>query len=322
MKEKKTSVIFFKSITAVAILLGSLTLNGTSISAQVLNSSPVDIGEGAKVYNSLSTKFNDYQKIKTSLKASFIDDPHTNKKIAVITTDGSNINADRKVSFNDQDRYKGYYRAALHWASSYRMAMELNGDGQFYKVSPVNTIDKKTVSSTIGYTIGGSIGDKPSGSANWSTTVSYDQADYKTILKEDTNKKVEWNVPFVSFVNKGWGPYDRDSQTNLYGNELFMNYRDANVWAKDNFTPSDQMPALAAYSFSPAVIAVVIADKSDSSSELTVHLGRTQDKYNMQWHSVIFGAGYWEGKNEKDTSHSTYTTKYILDWNNHQLIEK
>ncbi|BFH17051.1 beta-channel forming cytolysin [Paenibacillus melissococcoides] len=321
IKKKKRSPIFFKSITAVAILLGSLTLNGTSVSAQVAKNSPIDIGQGAKVYNNLSTRFGD-EKIKTSLSVSFIDDPHSNKQIAVITTEGSNIDADRKISFPEQDSYPGYYRATMHWASSYRVAMELNGSGDFFKVAPTNTIDKKTVSSTIGYTIGGTIGSLPNSSNNWSTSVSYEQADYKTILKTDTNKKVEWTVPFVSAMNQGWGPYDRDSFTVNYGNELFSKSRNGQVWAKDNFLSSDQMPALAAYSFSPAVVAVVIADKTDSLSELTVHLGRTQDSYKLQWHNELFGLGFWVGSNEKDTSQATFTTKYILDWKNHKLVEK
>lgn len=321
LKKKKRSPLFFKSITAVAILLGSLTLNGASISAQVGKNSPIDIGQGAKVYNNLSTRFGN-EKIKTSLSASFIDDPHSNKQIAVITTEGSNIDADRKISFPEQDSYPGYYRATMHWASSYRVAMELNGSGDFFKVSPTNTIDKKTVSSTIGYTIGGAIGSIPNSSNNWSTSVSYEQADYKTVLKTDTNKKVEWTVPFVSAMNQGWGPYDRDSFTVNYGNELFSKSRNGQVWAKDNFLSSDQMPALAAYSFSPAVVAVVIADKTDSFSELTVHLGRTQDSYKLQWHNELFGLGFWVGSNEKDTSHATFTTKYILDWKNHKLVEK
>ncbi|GAC42377.1 beta-channel forming cytolysin [Paenibacillus popilliae] len=328
IKKKKSAQLLFKSVTAVAILLGSLTLHGATISAEVAKNSPIDIGQGAMVYNNLSTSYDKDKKIKTSLNASFIDDPYTNKKIAIITTEGSNIDADKKISFNDQD--KGYYNATLQWASSYRLAMELNGSGEFFKVSPTNTIDTRTVSSTIGYTIGGSVSGIPTPvgnvpvpgrTSNWSTTVSYQQADYKTVLETDTDKKVEWKVPFVSAMNQGSGPYDRNSLTFNYGNELFSKSRNSQVWAKDNFLASDQMPALAAYSFSPAVVAVVIADKSDSFSELTVHLGRTQDNYKLHWHSELFGLGFWVGSNEKDTFQSTSTTKYILDWKNNQVVE-
>ncbi|HDR4441078.1 hypothetical protein BK720_06610 [Bacillus thuringiensis serovar brasilensis] len=56
-----------------------------------------------------------------------------------------------------------------------------------------------------------------------------------------------------------------------------MKSRNAVYWAKDNFISSDEMPALAAYGFSPDMIAVVVADKSEKSSNLKVTYTRTSD---------------------------------------------
>ncbi|WP_265176838.1 leukocidin/hemolysin toxin family protein [Bacillus mycoides] len=98
--------------------------------------------------------------MKTSLLVSIIDDPYSNKQIAVIKTDGNNISANKSVEglTDEYGHEAGYMSSVLKWASSYNIGMELtNENSQFYKVSPINTIDTKTITSSIGYNIGGEI---------------------------------------------------------------------------------------------------------------------------------------------------------------------
>lgn len=314
--------------TGLVLSLGltSLGYGGTTL-AQTRMGSTEDIGKDAKVFNVFSTLDDSQNKMKKSLKVSFIDDPNANKKIALISTDGSNIDADKQIPPGN-----GYMGSILQWSSEYHMGMELSGgSSSFHKVSPINTIDTKTVSSTVGYTVGGTIkigssaDSSISSGANWSTTTSYNQPDYKTILTKDTSKQVQWEVPFVSAMNQGYGPYTRDSNDSIYGNQLFMKSRNANVWAKDNFLSSNEMPTLAAYNFSPGVLAVITADKSEKTSNLTVTFKRVSDNYYMDWIAFLggyhaSGAGWWKGKNEKGKE-KTSSSKYVLDWENHNLIE-
>lgn len=66
------------------------TLNLPTAHADTKIESIVDIGENgqnAKVYNNFSTLFDGQTKIKTSLLVSIIDEPYSNKQIAVIKTD-------------------------------------------------------------------------------------------------------------------------------------------------------------------------------------------------------------------------------------------
>ncbi|MHA2890536.1 beta-channel forming cytolysin [Bacillus cereus] len=286
----------------------------------------IDIGQNAKVYTSYSTIYNEDASVKTSIRASFIDDAKSNKQIAIIDTDGSHINADKKIINTDfTGTQPGKMTANLEWASSYQIGMELQDtEAQFYKVLPTNTIDTKSVTSTVGYTLGGGIklSDKPDGSissnVNWTTSVKYDQSDYKTFLKSDSDKQIKWNISFASTMNQGYGPYTRDSYDVTYGNQLFMKSRNGSVWAKDNFLSSEEMPGLASYGFSPGVIAVVTADKNITApSKLRVKFGRTKDSYNLKWNGVA-----WVGNQEKDINPLYAGTLYEIDWSNHQLIAK
>lgn len=333
MRGKK--ITFKKSIlTAVTMSTCFLVYSPVS-SADTKTNDVIDIGENdkkAKVYNNFSTIFDEQSKMKTSLLVSMIEDPYSNKQIAVIKTDGSNINANKFVKglSDNNGNTAGYMSALLKWASSYNIEMELpNKNSQFYKVSPINTVDKKTITSSVGYNIGGDIKvseGSGSGSMNWSTSTSYDQPDYKTVLDTDTDNKVQWKVPFVSSMNNGYGPYTRNSDDSIYRNQLFMKSRNASYWAKDNFISSDEMPALAAYGFSPGMIAVVVADKSEKKSDLKVTYKRTSDDYRMDWTSALSGVhgsgpGWWVGGNIKDVNTDTSSHTYVLDWENHKIIE-
>ncbi|MCC2544718.1 beta-channel forming cytolysin [Bacillus thuringiensis] len=336
MKDKKCML---KKITITSIIMWNcFTLNLLTANADTKIESIVDIGENgqnAKVYNNFSTLFDEQAKIKTSLLVSIIDDPYSNKQIAVIKTDGSNISANKSVEglTDEYGHEAGYMSAVLKWASSYNIGMELtNENSQFYKVSPINTIDTKTITSSIGYNIGGEIkvSDKADGGGsvgmNWSTSTSYDQPDYKTVLETDTANKVQWRIPFISTMNQGYGPYNRESDDSIYRNQLFMKSRNAATWAKDNFISSDEMPALASYGFSPGMIAVVIADKSEDISTFKITYTRNSDDYRMDWTSFFngvhgSGAGWWVGGNIKDVSKGISVHNYSVDWKNHRLIE-
>lgn len=283
------------------------------------------VGENskAKIHHNYITKQNASTGNKTSLQISFIDDPASNKKMAVISTEGSIINSGYKLTGQKVwGESPGYYKAALDWASRYTVGMKLEGGtAKFHKMAPMNSIDTKNISSTVGYSIGGNIsadssgiGGGISGSYDWSMTTSYNQDDYKTELTSATDKDLQWEVGFVSAMNQGWGPYYRDS-TGFYGNELFMKTRNRN-WAIDNFLSPNQMPALAARNFSPAMVATLIADKDEEITELKVYLGRWNDKYSLDWVS-----SRWIGANRTNASYESSVVTYKLDWKNMKVIE-
>ncbi|SPT76319.1 MULTISPECIES: leukocidin family pore-forming toxin [Bacillus cereus group] len=326
---KKMILSSFGAYTCFALL------SPTSL-ADTKTMNPVDIGEGAKVHQNLSTKHDTLNKMKTSLEVSIINDPNNNKQIAVIKTDGSFLNANKQIIRHPYDGHEdGYMTADLKWASSYGIKMELlDQKAKFHKASPINTVDKKTITSTVGYNIGGDIqmtDGKGAGGTTWSTSASYEQPDYKTVLENDTADTVQWKVPFVSAMNQGYGPYTRDSSDLTWGNQLFMKKRTGSWATKDNFISSDGMPALASYGFSPGVIAVVVADKSEKTSNLKVTYTRTSDDYQLRWMKTMnvkpwfLPSGivdeHWIGSNAKDTSTSTSINNYTIDWENHRLIE-
>ncbi|XLP25429.1 leukocidin family pore-forming toxin (plasmid) [Bacillus toyonensis] len=126
-------------------------------------------------------------KIKTSLLVSIIDDPYSNKQIAVIKkNDGYNISANKSVEglTDEYGHEAGYMSAVLKWASSYNIGMELtNENSQFYKISLINTIDTKTITFSIGYNIGGEIkvSDKADGGSCFK--IKFDQIDTNNLDK-------------------------------------------------------------------------------------------------------------------------------------------
>ncbi|MGO0731975.1 beta-channel forming cytolysin [Bacillus shihchuchen] len=222
---------------------GSLGLQATSAFADS-KGTVENLQNGGKVYNSFKTTYDMKQNIKNSIKVSFIEDPYADKKIAIVTTDGSNIDA--KYTING-----GYYNAGLKWPSAYHTEAEItSGDSaQFHKAAPVNTMTSAKVTSEVGYTLGGSVkvgvNDKGpnadasiTGSFAWKESVSYDQVDYKTVLETHTDKKLNWKVGFQSFNYPEWGIYNRDSFNTFYGNQLFMKSRSYNE-GTNNFVSKD-----------------------------------------------------------------------------------
>ncbi|PYE88089.1 beta-channel forming cytolysin [Bacillus sp. 196mf] len=332
-KSNKNSKILVSTLSISTFL----ALSGHNIYAENQSLNTFDLGKSAKVYNSLSTILDPTSQIKTSLHVSFIEDPHSDKNIAILSTEGSNIPAGKKIISKEGDdgSEAGYKSAILQWASLYNISFEITeGKAKFYKVAPVNAIDSKNVTSTVGYKIGGSvkISDNPEGSisgdATWTTSTSYSQNDYKTLLDTDTDKKVQWRVPFVSAMNQGYGPYTQDSYHIYNGNQLFMKSRNGSVYAQNNFISSDEMPPLASYGFSPGMIAIISAEKDDDISEMKIKYDRVSDNYWMDWYGGYgnrhgWGViGCWMGTNFKEQHQVNSTHQYKVDWKNHKLQEK
>ncbi|MDZ3952386.1 beta-channel forming cytolysin [Bacillus thuringiensis] len=271
------------------------------------------IGKDAYVYKNYDT----YQDgdIKSSLTVSFIDDPNSNKRFAIITNDGSNISADY-TQFNTY-----WYSGSLRWPSAYYAGMEItSNNAQFHNMAPKNENQTHKVTSTVTYNIGGAlkIAEKPDVSAtagtSWSTSVSYDQKDYSTVVERDNDTVLKWKIRFNSLDNSGWGHYNRDSWNPTYGNQLLMKSRTKN-WAEHNFLSKDEVPSLTGYSFSPATIGVVMTDKNTSKSTIKVSFKRVSDHYYQKHDGII----QWRGENTKDAESREVEHTYQLDWGKHTI---
>ncbi|WP_255287431.1 beta-channel forming cytolysin [Bacillus pseudomycoides] len=274
--------------------------------------------------HSLDSTYNAEANIKNSIKVSFIDDPNTDKKYAIVFTEGSNI-------ASNFSRGTGTYSAQIFWPSAFKTGLEItsNDNAKFYKVSPKNEIESKTVSSTVSYNVGGSLEVKPEGpsssvsaGASWSNTISYEQPNYKTFLTNNTDKKVDWNVEFNQFYNKGYGPYNRDS-SGYYGNELFMSSRtDPLINAEDNFSSDSELPSLVRFGFQPSTMAIIIADKNATSTDLSVKHARERDVYTLSY-EYLKG---WIGSNSKTYKHphDKFGTidNYKIDRQNNKIIHQ
>ncbi|PFX40374.1 beta-channel forming cytolysin [Bacillus pseudomycoides] len=320
---KKNKKILQALTLATTVVGGSLAFSSTSAHADSLKSIE-EIGSGAKVMNNLDTTYHSDANIKNSIKVSFIDDPTVNKKYAIVSTEGSNIGSN--LDYRNHD----YYNASLIWTSAFKTGLEItsNDSAAFYKVLPKNNIETKNVSSTVAYNVGGGLEVKQdtgaSGSvtagASWSTTVSYDQSDYKTFLENSTDKKVDWKVAFDKFYN-GNGFYDRDSFSSIFnGNQLFMVTTSGLRSAIENLVPQDKLPSLTAYGFQPGTIAIITADKNEESTDLAVKHSREKDDYRM------FKPVSWKGYNEKnvplDENQNTSVDQYKIDWKNNKIVHQ
>ncbi|MGE7874876.1 beta-channel forming cytolysin [Bacillus paramycoides] len=323
MAPKKKTKTFVQTLAlATTIVSGSLAFNSSFAHADSLPKVE-DIGQGAKIMHSLDSTYNADANIKNSIKVSFIDDPNTDKKYAIVFTEGSNIASSFLRSPETPSA------ASLTWPSVFKTGLEItsNDNAKFYKVAPKNEIESKTVASTVSYNVGGGLEIKPEGpsssasaGASWSNTISYEQPDYKTFVTNNTDKKVDWNVEFNQFYNKGYGPYNRDSG-GFYGNELFMNSRtDPFINAGDNFTSDSQLPALVRYGFQPSTMAIIIADKNATTTDLSVKHARENDVYLLSYNPIKG----WTGENHKNSKYSSLGTidNYKLDWKNNKIIHQ
>ncbi|PEF33272.1 leukocidin family pore-forming toxin, partial [Bacillus wiedmannii] len=301
-------------------------------------SAGTDIGDNAKMFKDTSISHSDQVFMKTAINVSFIEDPNSQKKVAVLTTDGSHIDSYGWNGGGSQRPFpvgNGYWRANMYWPSAYETSVKLldtgDEDPKFSTVAPTNGVTDNTITNTVGYTAGGQISQGPNATAgtNWSTSVSYHQPDYKTEVVQNTDTTVAWRVPFVSMMNQGWGPYSRESNTEhtiagYKGNELFIKSGTANVSAKDNFISADEMTPLVGHGFSPAMIATLAVDSTTQNKTTQIQVTNTRcvDDYEMHWADLrISYAPHWFGINYQDKYKQTYTTTYELDWENHTISQ-
>lgn len=321
--KKKTPKFVQTLVLATIVINGLLAINSSFVHADFLTKVE-DIGQGAQITNSLDSTYNADANIKNSIKVSFIDDSNTDKKYAIVFTEGSHIAS----SFS---RGTGSHTAGILWPSVFKtgLAITSNDNAEFYKVAPKNEIVSKTVASTVSYNVGGGLEVKPEGpsssvsaGASWSSTISYEQPDYKTFLTNSTDKKVDWSVEFNQFYNKGYGPYNRDSN-GFYGNELFMSSRtDPFIHAENNFSSDSELPILVRYGFQPSTIAIIIADKNATTTDLSVKQARENDAYILNYNPLKG----WEGANYKNYEYAQNNfgtiDNYKLDWENNKIIHQ
>ncbi|WP_410993749.1 leukocidin family pore-forming toxin [Bacillus cereus] len=318
--------------TVATMSLGVSALGGTTSAFAAETPKVESIGQGATVSKNYSV-LESSNGIKTALSMSIVKDPNSNKQRAIISTEGSRIPAN-KTQHNHTSS-----QADITWASSYDVQMKLPGGQQakFHEVAPADEIKDKTVKSTIGYKIGGDVqtsgAGKLAGEMNWSTDVSYSQADYITRLRTNSANMVHWTVPFMSAMNQGYGPYTQESSDFPYGNQLFMKSRTKNN-AEDNFISDQEMPALASNGFSPGMVAVVEVSKdSEELTDFTVTYARHSDKYELNWWKnpggILVESGFvpsipshWTGYNTPDVDVTEASHSYKIDWKNQKLIEQ
>ncbi|PFB42442.1 hemolysin II, partial [Bacillus thuringiensis] len=84
---KKEGISRYAVVTSI-ILSGSLLLQA-ELAAAESTIHVENLPNGGKVYNSFKTTYDTKQNIKNAIKVSFIEDPYADKKIAILTTEGS-----------------------------------------------------------------------------------------------------------------------------------------------------------------------------------------------------------------------------------------
>ncbi|KXY25021.1 leukocidin family pore-forming toxin [Bacillus sp. FSL K6-0067] len=316
-----TRKLQFSGIVMACLSVGLFSLHNSSFA----DTNPVDIGSGAKVYTSYRTM--DLPVGKLSLTLSIIDDPNADKLVGIVKTDGTHI----LPGTTKQENNKNY--ATFEWPSAYHLKLDLLSDpgeitskAQFLKALPVNENLESTVTSTVSYNIGGSIkvsktlDGTGTGSSVWTESVSYKQPNYRTVLTANTEKETTWETSFISAMNQGFGPYNRDSNT-FYGNELFLKTRNGSGSAINNILSGSNLPPLIQGGFDPSMIAVIIADKSEKTTPIKISMDRDYDTYQVFWNAPIS----WYANNFKNTrttkkySYGQNKWHYYIDWQNHKF---
>ncbi|AYE34925.1 beta-channel forming cytolysin [Clostridium septicum] len=273
-------------------------------------------GDGVNKFTYSDTAYADYNRFKTNLNVTFIEDSHTNQLTALVSTEGSFIPS-------GLTKVGGYYDAQMYWPSVYRTIVESYDSQNKVKIArsiPTNQINTVSVSETMGYTIGGSLsveaskeGPKAGAELNGSYTaersVTYDQPDYRTLLKSDSTNRAEWQVVF----NANKDGYDRDSYHGIYGNQLFMRYRLYNKGI-DNLTTDNNLSPLISGGFSPEVVVALKAPKGTKTSAITVKYTRFSDEYKLNWSGTE-----WYGTNNKLNKLDNSSETFVLDWENHTV---
>ncbi|MGE6964249.1 leukocidin family pore-forming toxin [Bacillus thuringiensis] len=312
-------------------ILGCAAVLATSIlaapAATFATSSTEDIGSGAKVYKSYKTAQVPAGKI--SLTLSIIDDPNSDKLVGVVKSDGTHIDSKLHRENNTTDNME---RGILNWPSTYHYKLSMlpeQGDprsnAQFLKIAPTNANLETNVSSSVSYNIGGNVtlgGAEINSGASWSDSASYTQPNYRTDTTINTAKEAAWNTSFVSAMNQGYGPYTRDSLSAPYGNQLFMKKRTFNGAAVENIISGTLLPPLVNNGFDPNIMAVIIANKSETRTPLKFSMDVNSDRYVVKEDLM----GLWYGHNVKDDliraqyAYGSNQFKWIIDWKEHKLL--
>ncbi|TPE22669.1 beta-channel forming cytolysin [Clostridium perfringens] len=299
-----------KRLFCAGILVSTLLFaNISHVKAATLSETIESNGKKAEVFT--SSDANSTNGRKTSITASFIEDPNDSDLTALVSLKGfipSNLS-------KTGDKYHGN----MYWPSKYNIyvqSFDSNDKVKIIESIPTNKIETVQVNETIGYTIGGDVSaskDSASGGLNASYSVqrsiSYEQPDFKTIQKLDNTKAVSWNVIFNSTKHG----YDKNSYHLFYGNQLFMKSRLYNNGI-NNLTEDKDLSTLISGGFSPNMAVALKAPKGTKESQLILSYRTYHDLYRLNW----TGTEWW-GSNQENATPTYATHAYKIDWTNHKV---
>ncbi|MCJ8341692.1 MAG: beta-channel forming cytolysin [Cetobacterium sp.] len=266
-------------------------------------------GKEAVKYTSMDTSSS--KGLKATLSGSFIEDQYSDKKTVLLNLDGF-IPSGKKVSGS-------VYYGKMKWPETYRVSIEnydLSNKVKIANSIPKNTIDKKQVSNSIGYSIGGNIStDGKSANAGLNAsysvqnTISYEQPDFRTIQRKDDEKLASWDIKFVETKDG----YNLDSYHAIYGNQLFMKSRLYNS-GYENFIDDIYLSTLISGGFSPNMAIALTASKDTKESTIIVKCERFDDDYTLHWQTT-----QWWGSNKRSTAYEGSEFVFRINWGNHTI---
>lgn len=295
-----------KRFLCTGLMLCTLLIGNMShVKAATLPKEIDSNGKKAEVYT--SSDANSTSNVKTSISASFIEDPNDSNLTALVSLKGfipSRLN-----------KSGSYYSGRMFWPSKYNIAIQSDDPKNEVKILqsiPSNTIEKVEVTETLGYSIGGNISKgsiEGNAGYNFERSVKYEQPDFKTIQKADNLKVASWDIVF----NKTKDGYDKDSYHPFYGNQLFMKSRLHNTGDK-NFTDTKDLSTLISGGFTPDMAVALKAPKGMKKSQLILSYRTYHDLYSLNWSGLE-----WYGSNQQATSPTFTNHAYEIDWENHTV---
>ncbi|QNR06778.1 beta-channel forming cytolysin [Macrococcoides canis] len=301
--------------TISTLLLSTLLMPSAMTHAAETSQS---IGNGAVVHKTTANADSPENDIAQILNFNFIKDKNYDKEILILKTSGT-IHSGYQAPDPRQ-----YNSSSLRWGAQYNVKVQVAGNDStnIVNYAPKNQNESHEVTSTVGYGVGGNINvsNTLSGGANssynFSETVNYQQASYKTSLLKNTNlKNIGWEVEANKIYVNGYGPYTRALHYNeRYGNELFLASRQGSVNAGQNFVHKSAMPVLARENFNPEFISVLTHQPSDNDKDtiINVTFERRTDKYQNFWNGF-----HWWGQNQKNFEKKSLVATYKINWKEH-----
>nr|AVH80504.1 NetB toxin protein [Clostridium perfringens] len=248
---------------------------------------------------------------KATLSGTFIEDPHSDKKTALLNLEGF-IPSDKQI-------FGSKYYGKMKWPETYRInvkSADVNNNIKIANSIPKNTIDKKDVSNSIGYSIGGNIsvegktaGAGINASYNVQNTISYEQPDFRTIQRKDDANLASWDIKFVETKDG----YNIDSYHAIYGNQLFMKSRLYNNGDK-NFTDDRDLSTLISGGFSPNMALALTAPKNAKESVIIVEYQRFDNDYILNWETT-----QWRGTNKLSSTSEYNEFMFKINWQDHKI---